>query len=601
MLFQGLPDFNQPTQQDNFQIFYPYGNVGSYMVMPNQLEIAEQSDGHPDFTLKLVRGQNPTLPPQPHGIVDFRLQPRYPISAALTLLRERHPNAVVEPATFSSGFLQLRPRTVATDVPEDIYTPIPLAWNGLTNVRCSLKLSDITAIFLKKALASNAFQLLAYAEMELVGVAPRIPVRVRFDPEVLLSELVALGNAQQQIACEEIFNFFNRDPKHLPLKVEGSFTSLIKFAEVMTDWIRARFGIFIPSPLADERPYIALNTEVSGSFEWDLSEPLQAYRTVTLTLNPLEAARQLVQNQGIDAIFQEISVPSIPTGMLPVEISANLPNQQLDVLEFGVTLHAAPFPPLRPQAIVQSAILSPPENKAKLLLLFSPIEEPKYTFSTFVVLQDADKGFNRIRQLEGVEIPHTGDRLYLRSDHFPVNFIPIEAAQSLLALATLQGICRWQEERVTITRSFELNQDQPAIALALSKEATDATLEIIAHSLIDLKTLQIASFPAKSCKLDLYSFPEYGSHKISVECEFVDDTPLYAIDLLPEEQAETEASVLFFTPSESRKEWSWLAKSPFQAGYRYRPHHDSGATSSNWSPIQSPFASLKLRVNSSGD
>jgi hypothetical protein len=73
---------------------------------------------------------------------------------------------------------------------------------------------------------------------------------------------------------------------------------------------------------------------------------------------------------------------------------------------------------------------------------------------------------------------------------------------------------------------------------------------------------------------------------------------LFAIDLLPEGEPESEAKVLFFTPSQPRKTWSWLAKSPFRSGYRYRPHHPTDIPVAKWSEVQSAFVSLKFQAQS---
>lgn len=589
MTLQGLPDFDQSIQSEKCQIFYPYENVGDHLVVPDSIQISDLSSNRSNFSLTLVRGQNPMLPPKPHGLLDFELQLDYPLDAALTLLRETNFDATVQPIVFKSGFLRLYPQVHTDEIPEDLKSPIPLAWNGLTSARYSLTISESTAIALKGALTGDILKLLAHVEMEIVGVAPRLPIRVRFDPAVLLDQLAALGNAQRQVSCEEILSFFYRDVESLPLEIVGEMPP-DGFANTMTDWIRAHFGTFIPSPQDDSKPYIALSSENHGSIELNLSQPLQAYRTIVLTLDPLAAGRQLVQTQGLDAVFQEATIPPIPTGTWSIDVSANLPNRRPGVLSIGVTLNAAPVLPYRPQAKIVSAELIPPDDSAKLMLRLSPIEKLEYTFSTSVVLQDASK----IQQLKSEEFSHVGTRLYTRPDQFPVNFISIEATRSLLEIATVQGTCRWQEEETFSTQIFELNREDFEVALALPKQATKATLEISAHSLEGTQTLQIAPFPAKNCQLGLHSFGEYGAHQVDVECEFSEGTRICAIDLLPEDALET--IVLFFTPTQPHKTWNWLAKSPFRAGYRYRFHRDPGATPAEWSTIQSPFVPLKIQA-----
>jgi hypothetical protein len=577
MSLQGLPDFHNPIQFEQGWVLYPYENAGECFVLPNEIDIGNTND-KPDFNLILVRGQNPILPPKPHGILEFRLQPYYPFTEALNTIRTEQSDATVQPVIFRAGFLRL----YADEISDELRAPIPLAWNGLTSARYGLTVSDLTAIELKGALNSNILKLMARAEMEMVGIAPRLPIRVRFDPAILLDYLAT--DAQRQIACEDITTFFRNNLSLLPIEVIGD-RSNPEFAETMTDWIRAHFGTFIASPNNDGRAYIKLASVSPGQYEWDLSQPLQVYRTVILTLDPLASARRLVQEQGLSAVFQEAIVPSIPTGSWSIAVSANLPDRRPGVVSISVCLKAAPVLPHRPQARIVSSDLLPPNDSAKLLLRLSPNEPFNYTFSTTVVIQDV----NGIQQLNSEDFPHKSDRLYIRPDQFAVNFILIDIARSLLSVAKVQGVYRWQEGEKSNAQSFELDHE---LALALPKTTANSTIELTAQSLDSPQTLKIAPFPAKNCQIGLHSFREYGAHQISVECEFSEDLKVYAIELLPEDSA--DISVLFFTPTQPVKTWSWFAKSPFKAGYRYRPRQDAA----EWSAVQSPFVPLKIRGNS---
>jgi hypothetical protein len=582
MSLQGLPDFDSLIQTDHSQTFYAYEQPGNGMVLPNAVEVVPE-----DFSLVLVRGQNPTLLPKPHGILTVRLQPIYPMTEALEELRSQHNAfAIAQPVLFKSGFLRLYPAHRSDPIPDDLTVPVPLGWNGLTTARYCLTLTESTAIVLKKALSGDLLPLKAIAEMEIVGVAPRLPLRVQFDPAVLLDQLAAFGNAQRQVPCEAITRFFRQAVRSLPLKIVGDLPAE-GFAETMTDWVRAHFGTFIACPTDAGDPHLAIATHAAGSIEWDLSQPLQAYRTIVLSLDPLAAAQQLVQTKGLDAIFQEVTVPPIQTGTWAIDVAANLPDHRPGIISIEVTLKAPPVLPHRPQARIVTADLLPPEDTAQVMLRLSPMEKLAYMVSTTVVLQDS----SGVQQLTGEEIMHTGSRLSLRPDQFPITFIPIEATRSLLELATIVGVCRWQEGEIAKSQSFELSKNQPAIALVLPKSTTAAMLDLSARAIESNQTLQIPPFPAKNCQIGLHAFPEFGTHQIDVDCKFDEGDNLYAIDLLPEGVPESEASLLFFTPAQSRKTWRWLAKSPFQAGYRYRPHAEPSIP---WSTVQSPFTALKI-------
>lgn len=592
MSLQGLPDFYKPIPGNGYQIFYPYENAGDYIILPDLLEISDRPDDDPDFRLDLVRGENPNLLPSPYGILDFRLQPHYAIAEALTLLRQQHSEAMISPAIFASGFLRLYAIGQTDEIPADLRVPMPLTWNGLGNARFTLKLAPTTALLLKSSIEGNALLLSADAEMELEGVAPRLPLQVRFNANHLLSLLASLGNEQRQIARSEILRFFRQDISLLPFEVVGTVSDRETLAETLTDWVRVYFGKFIPSPNDDAKPYLALIPAPSDdrSIEWDLSQPLRVPRPLVLNLNPLAAAQKIVQAQGIDAIARTTIIPAFSTGILPVSVSANLPAHRPGVIAMGVTLRAAPYLPYRPQAVIATTELTPPEDQARLLLRLAASEPPQYTVMTFVVVSNSQGA----KQFKSDEMPHSGDTLYLNLDDFPVTFLPMEALRSLLEIASIRGVCRCLDQGILLEQSFVLNLEQPAIALCLPQTAAGATLDITAQCRSTDKILRLNSLPAKPLKLGLHSFREYGPQTVQIDCNFNDATSLIAIDLLPEDRPVEEMQVLSFTLSRPHREWTYLARSPFQVGYRYRLHSEDSTLPFAWSAVLPPFERLTI-------
>jgi len=612
--WQGLPDFFQPIAANGYSIYYPYENAGHFLVAPVGLEIGDRPDGDGDFLLELVRGVNPKL--APYGVLDFRLQPCYELTEPLVQVRDRHPAGVVEPLLLASGWLRLQAGDQVSDIPEDLKVPIPLSWNGLGNVRLSLKLSASTATLIKGALQGEYLPLSACAEMELAGVAPRLPLQVQFNPVQLLAALGELGGSSRCVARSSIVRFFQQDLSLLPLTVTGKVPGdvpkdvpaevqdLATFAETMADWVRVYWGTFTPSPQLNGETYLSLaatDTVGSGQMVWDLSQPLQTFRPVVLYLNPLAAVKEAIAQHGSDAFIRNTIVPSFSTGMLPVTIFANLPDYRPNVDTIGVTLKAAPYLPYRPQAAIATQEFTPPDDTAIALLRLSPTELPDYTATTYALITDS----YGIRKFKSVEIPGNGNTLYLSPADFPLTFISIEAFTVLLTVCTLHGTCRWPEAGTTIEQSFELNLDHPRVALALPQGIAGATLDITARALQSDQTLRLDPLPAKSLKLGLHSFREYGPQHIQLQCQFADDSlyaidlyaiNLYAIDLLPEGRPETpdEISVVAFTPAQPHKTWTYLVRSPFQAGYRYRVHPDFDHLPSSWSPVQSPFEPLTI-------
>jgi hypothetical protein len=433
--------------------------------------------------------------------------------------------------------------------------------------------------------------------MELVGVAPRLPLQVRFNPMRLLQSLYGLSDAERRIARADLENFFRQEISLLPLEIVGDVQDVVTFAETMADWVRTHFGEFVAAPDHPGKSYLQLSavTDVSdGMTEWDLTQPLQTARPFVFSLNPLKAVQQAVQQFGLDALVRNTVVPSLSSGMLPILVLANLPEYRPGVDAVGVTLRTAPFLPFRPQAVVQTVEFQPPDDTAIAILRLSPVEPPKYTAITYALLSDSQG----IRKLKGTEQLCQGNLLYLSSDDFPLTFFTVEAFASLLELATIQGICRWQDADIPLQRSFELNKQQPSVALAFPKGTQGATLEMSAYSPQTQQVLSVGTFPAKSLKLGLHSFREYGPHSVTLQVRFSDNLPLFAIALLPEGRPETsdEITILSFTPNQPSKTWSYLARSPFQSGFRYRIHSPLTETVSEWSAIQSPFEPLVIQA-----
>lgn len=589
----GSTDFQRPIRERGLTILRSFKDDNHYSLLPQALEVATLDDKRPDFVLELVRGQNPVLPPQPYGVLDVRLRPQYLREDALVVLRGQKLEAMLDEAHFASGFMRLSPAGEVADAPKELFQPVPLMWNGLGVGRFVLRLPLPAALLLKGALLAEFLPLRAIAEMAISGVSPRLPVRVRFNPARLLGELGTLGNEDRQMRWQDLVQFFRGDPNTLPLEIEGEGKNfeLDDFAESMADHVCLRFGKFAPSPKDDAQPYFVLqaSSEVgTGSFEWDLSEPTTVTRGVILTFNPLEVARLLIRDAGQDSAIRETTVPPIKVGTVAVAIWANLPSQRLGVLSLGVTINAPPRPPIRPQAIIETVELIPPQDSGRAILRLSPAESQEYTFTTFAIVGD------QMERYEGPETQHSGTRLDLQPHDFPLDFVLIEAASELLELADVQGVCRGPENDSPFEQPFQLKLDQRSVVIALPEGRRAATLEIEARSRDGQRMLRLSSLPAETLRLGPMSFREYGPHQIEIECMFRKDEKLIAIDLFPEGRTETPAEIttLHFTPSQPKRDWNWFARSPFYPGYRYRLRGSANTTPGPWSQPRSPFERL---------
>jgi hypothetical protein len=597
MSLQGLPDFHKPLTSDGLQIFYPYEDSGTLVFMPDGLKLAERSDGSPDFMLSLVRGLSPALPPAPHGMLDFKIMPSYRMDLALSIIRENVPGAVIEPATFSSGWLVIQ-ALGSSDLPNDMRAPIQMTWNGLGVARSTLKVSAETAAIIKQSLASQILSLRAYAQIELSGVSPRIPIKVRFDPAELMEVLAsALGNENRIVPLSLVLEFFMRDLNSLPIEFSGDLVGVDRreLSETITDRLIDRFCSFTMPPDGLMEPHISLPSKGKverGTFEWDLSEPLEVKRASILNLSSLEAVGSWIKEHNLDKIYQEVVVPVIKTGFLPISISSNLPDQMVGVLMIGVNIKAPSNMPYRPQALNESAELNPPDYSARVVLRLSPAERPEYSFQTFAVVKDGDGP----KELSGPEVSHSGDMLMLDPDDFPISFMTIGANADLLGIADIRGKCSWSSSGGTADQLFSLSLNQPSAAIAVPRHIENPVIEVEAHPVDGSGILKIGPVRSKTLMIERYSFREYGPHRIVVECIFEGDENLYAIDLLPEAVPEIQATVQHFTASQPKREWSYVANSPFHGGYRYREHRSSDQPQAIWSDIRSAFENLMIQV-----
>jgi hypothetical protein len=374
-------------------------------------------------------------------------------------------------------------------------------------------------------------------------------------------------------------------------------TQAREWAETMIDRIRMAYGQFAPSSVASPFPHFVLNTPADVPVDpvrWNLSEPVMARRVHILRLEPITAARQVVAEGGLDAVYHETVVPALQTGFVPVEMSANLPERRIGVLEMGAVLRVPARPPHRMHEIVESAELRPPEDRSRVVLRLSPAEPPEYVFTTYATL----RGPAGIEQLESESTLHSGSHLRLNPDHFPVRFVPVAASAGLLAQASIEVTVSWAGDDAAVTQKFELTTTAPSAAVAVPRPVEDTTLEVLLRARADeTRTLRYGPVSTSSLYLDLPLFDGYGPHTIDIECVFDQDVPVFAIDLIPEDRPDdnpANITFLFFTPSTNTKTWSWFARSPFFASYRYRVRDEAGTAHGAWVDIPSPFAPLRI-------
>lgn len=589
MAFEGMPDFQTSIHDGGVTLLAPFQGEGPYALLPRGLEIAKRENGAPDFHLGLIRPVNPMLPPKPYGTLDFRVQASFDVEKGLAVLRSRQPGAWLEQARFHDGFLRLIALGQLQNADPTLYDPVPVNFQGLGVARFSARLDQQAALLVKGLLTSQALALRALAHLEVWGVAPRLALRIHFDPGRFLQYLSSRADKQLRITRSDLVSALSPSVANPPWTVEGDLKQIDPslFAECMADHVRARFASLVPAARPEGEPALLLSAAKDfgeGDFDWNLSEPALTSRPIVLTFNLLDEARSLVSSKGLSAVVSTDTVPALHTGVVSLWVVANLPSSRTGILSLGVTVHAPPTS-RRPQQINQAVELSEPSDSASMLLQFSPAEKIAYTYRTFVIFEDSAG----IHRLEGKDTLSEGERLDLHVDDFPVNFVPVQATDRVLAVASVSGTLSHGQ----VQNRFSLTTAQPRITLSVPQDAEDPSLEFEIRSKDGARMLKLGPMPARAVDLDLSSFREYGPQSVEISCTFAGQAQLLAIDLVPEQSTDAPANVttLAMTPRTPKRQWTWFASSPFAPGYRYRLH---GAN--DWSDVLSPFAPLPLQA-----
>jgi hypothetical protein len=596
----GLPDFHAPPTDEasGVRAYWPFGGGSRCFVMPDALTLGSRLDGLADFRLELIRPAIPGLPPVPHAVLELSVATASSSAArVLAALRLQNPAASVELLAPSGG--SFRFVAGSSDAPAALLEPIALVPSGLGSLRLVRLLPLDAALLLREALTQGTSPLTAVAEFDYVGVAPRLAYRVRFDPVALLTGLGAAGDAAVTLARDDVVARLRIDRDLLGLVIAGDMTALAtesvaaELAEALSDLIRLRYGSASRAREPAARPGFALpalKDVPHGAVEWDLAAPTLATRTTILRLDAFAALGTAAKQQGISSLVVETTIPPMALGTVQLDVAANLPARRVGVSAIGADVIAQPRPPVRPDAVVRTALFSAPADKARLTLRLAPGETPSFTARPFV-WRESPTGPQR---LDGPARAFAGNTLTLGVTDFPVEFVPVEASDDLLAVAKVDATCHW--EGCTQPLRVQLCRGAPSAAFALPSDTVGALIEIAATALDGAgKAVVLPPTAARPMRLSLASFPEFGSHRVTISMAVDPGASLAVVDLLPEAlpDAAGNISTLVFTPARPTRDWNWFAPSPFAAGYRWRRHIDTG-TPVPWSDVQSPFIPLNV-------
>jgi hypothetical protein len=572
-------DFQAPRRAGDVAAYHRFERPGEWIVLPGSMAIGERADGTPDFQIDLVRARDASL--AGYGAIDLRVVPSVDVDEARRAIAAGDADTV-RAGDFAGGWLRLLVREPGQADATLVVPPIAIASNGLGAIRLAAMLTADAASLLKQALLEGLILAEAWAEMRVEGVSPRIAADVTLDA-ASLRRVAPSGAGGGPIRRRDIVATLARAGV---LSGVPAAADPIEVAEAVADRLGALAATLVPSPALDVTEWWRLDPAAATTrLRWDLREIVPVARVHVLRFDPVALVRAAVEADGLGRLVTTREVIDLRTGDVPVLVAANLPDVRSPVLACGVDLDAPPHPPQRPAAIRETIELVAPLDRQEVVLSFSASEVPEFGVQTSVVVQ-TDAGIHEWRSRRSVRAGHS---VSLTPDDFGARFLPVTASPQLLNQGAVSVSAAWGEasQRVSLdgraTDTLVVPRDAIEVRCACRLTRDGRTLE--------------ATVPIDggAIVLDLPLFRESGSHTVAIDVAFRGGLgpTLVAVEVKPESADDAAAVVLSFTAAEPARNWTWLAPSPFEPGYRYRLFK-AGAPPRAWSVPQSPFEPLRL-------
>ena len=606
----GLPDFGALLPAQAATMFAPFGN-GSYAALPEQLVVATDANGQPKFLLEIEQQIGNFAASAQYATLDMRLVGDYPLAAALEAARELAPGATVAQLTIDDGFARLYATSSVITPPQELLAPIPLGLGGDEGARWTMRISAEAGEILKAAIVGNSDGTAADgvaplgARMEYVasGVAPRVSVAVEFEPATLIGALIAQlgGSSTRMVAQSVLTTLFLAQGATLPIKMIGTTGSANSvYAQAMEDRLLAAYATFVPAPGPTDPIYFQFAdpaTLDTATVHWDLSLPAIVSRAWVVLFDPLSSMRTVIQNGGSDTLVKYLSIPPAPLGLSTIQVTTNLPPNRRGVAMLGANLEAPADPPYRPASINQQVLFTEPDDTATVEWRLSIREQLQFSVTGFAVFAEA--GSTR----QDTAAPRAADTTWvqLQQNDFPVRFIYLSADPRVLAQADIGISLTYTMDDKAHAEPYALNAAEPAMSIGLPQSAVSVALTLIATPHDGSAALAIPSPSGNRVHVDLTSFAEYGPHVVALSAALASADPPLFLDLVPQAQQDNPAaqSKVMLTPDMPSTRWSYLALSPFSAGFCYRVSAATGAAPAAWSIPLPPSSTLVLASDGS--
>ena len=185
----------------------------------------------------------------------------------------------------------------------------------------------------------------------------------------------------------------------------------------------------------------------------------------------------------------------------------------------------------------------------------------------------------------------------MRQTDFPVRFLYLSVDSRVAALADIGAALTYVLDGKMHNEQFTLTSATSSISVGLPQISTGVQLNLLATPHDGSTPLALPTPLTDQIHIDPTSFTTYGPHTIGVSCAITAADPPLFIDLVAQCQLGNSSTIptkVALTSDSPATSWSYVALTPFQAGYCYRLSAIDGGQPGTWSQPFSPDTSLAL-------
>jgi len=576
-----MPDWSNPLKAGGGDLLFAFDDPLRLFALPHALNVAEEPNGAPALSLEVIRLNGAADGPRMFGLLTIRFAADYAIAQRQGAVFPLFPDVRVEPLAPRGGFLRFL-AVGALELPDDLLEPRPLVWAGAGSLTFAAQIgTSATRLFLD-TLLSGMMTVTAVAELETWGVAGRAPASVTFNPAALVT-IISGAAVDGKLSAAALSVALAASAGTRDLSFTGIESDEMSAAAIgaCAERLIGRYGKLAPAddPGAGAAYTFETAAMADGKITWDLNDAVLVPRAVTVVSYPLETAHQALTN-GFK-LSNDAPIVSFATGLHVLSVFPNLPPKRIGAHMLGVEIRVPPFPPHRLQTVASSVMFREGETMKTVNLRLSPQEPLAFEYKAIAYIA-APAG---VKQLTGPIRRHAGRHLTIAPDSFPVRFLIIEAAKTLLETTVVTIKCTGSQNGTPWSVGAELKKDTGPLGLAIPLDLEDGTLDVTATTPDGSRIRRINGLPLEDRMLDMFCFPTAGPAVVSIVCEFDDETKLAAIECVPEDRVESADAVglVRLTPEKPLHEWRWLVINPLFDGFRWRLWRPAGETPYPWS------------------